>query len=126
MAGSFEWATASDLVIDGVVLRADAQDRFTSTKDLFCVIKRPDLVEEYIKVVQELRPQHVVELGICKGGSTALLAMLAQPTRLMAFELSSKRAKGLDELIDARGLHESVRLFYEVDQADRSRLASLV
>jgi predicted O-methyltransferase YrrM len=84
------------------------------------------LVDLYLECLPEFRNGRIVELGIANGGSTAMIALAAAPTRLVACELESDRVAALDEFIDARGLHQSVRPFYGVDQSDRTRLATIV
>lgn len=119
------WTSPTDLVVDGVTFRAAVFDRFASTPELFCVVKRPDLMADYVRLVDDLQPKRIVELGICKGGSTAMLAVLAQPEKLVALELSPKRATALDRFITANDLEERVVPLYEIDQGDQGALTEI-
>jgi predicted O-methyltransferase YrrM len=70
--------------------------------------------------------QRVVELGLYRGGSAAMMCELGGLERLVAVELSPTRNKTLDGYVEQRGLHDVLRPYYGVDQADRKRLASIV
>ena len=97
-----------------------------STAERFYIVKNLQLVERYRQLCDQVVGGTIVELGIAEGGSTALLALLARPTRLVAIDLESERLEALDAFIEHRGLHEVVRPLFGVDQSDRERLAQLV
>ncbi len=61
-----------------------------------------------------------------QGGSTALLSELADPEKLVALDLSPGPVPALVEYIDRRGLADSVRPHFGVDQSDRARVAEIV
>lgn len=92
------------------------------------ILKAPDMVAPYEEIISELRPQRIVELGIRRGGSTALLYELARESieRLVAFELDPTPAGALQRFIEAGSLDNVIRPHYGVDQADRVRVAELV
>ena len=97
-----------------------------STPDRFLIRKPADLVARYVDLAARFAGARIVELGIAAGGSTALLALLAEPELLVACEIDAEPVRALAELIDARALHSVVRPFYDVDQADRRRLSEIV
>ena len=101
-------------------------ERFASTPDHFCIVKPPLLVERYVSLIEQLRPRRIVELGICKGGSTALLAALTRPDGLLAVELDDARIAALDTFLARQNLERSVTAAYGIDQSDAARLGSLV
>ncbi len=90
------------------------------------VMKGRELVERYIDLTRELRPKVVVELGIRRGGSTALLSELTKPDTLVAVEISSRPMPALRDYVEKRGLAEVVRPYYGVDQSDRPRLTQIL
>ena len=94
--------------------------------DRFFIRKHRRLVEEYLDVLNAFPSANIVELGIAAGGSVALAALVARPRRLVAVELDSTRVDALDGLISRLELNETVRPYYGVDQADRSRLAQII
>lgn len=118
-------------ILDGDVFELDGTsfcfDYFhPSTAERLCIRKPVSLIEAYSHLIDQCRPATIVELGIDAGGSTAFLALLATPRKLVALELNPEPVPGLAAFIDQRGLADRVRPFYGVDQADRSRLAEIV
>jgi SAM-dependent methyltransferase len=67
----------------------------------------------------------VLELGVYQGGSTALIAQLARPQRLVALELEPKPVRSLEQLVAAEGLAGSVVVHWGADAADRALLAQV-
>jgi SAM-dependent methyltransferase len=118
------WVSNIDLQVDGVNFRAQPMNRFPSTPDNFCLWKRPGLVRQYLRLLQRQQPRTIVELGIFRGGSAALMALLARPDKLLAVDLSEERITALDELAAAHGL--AVEAHYGVDQSDAATLTRLV
>jgi predicted O-methyltransferase YrrM len=114
----------------------NADDRFTvdgvsfvcshgiSTPDLFCIRKPRPLVDATVALVRRARPTRIVEIGIASGGSAALLALVAEPEKLVAIERDPTPVAALADLIAARALRIST--LYGVDQGDRERLAAIV
>jgi predicted O-methyltransferase YrrM len=90
------------------------------------VMKPPDLVNRYIELCSALEPKRVFELGIHRGGSTAMISELTQPEKLVAVELDTDPVELLERYIGDRQLAEVVRPYYGVNQADRERLAEIV
>ncbi|MFZ6005397.1 MAG: class I SAM-dependent methyltransferase [Actinomycetota bacterium] len=110
--------------VDGVAFRIGYQGE--STRKELCIAKPLGLIEAYAQLLEDARPATIFELGISRGGSTALLALLAEPRKLVACELSAERVGALDWFIRERGLEERVRAVYGVDQADKERLGQIV
>jgi len=90
------------------------------------IYKSRDQIESYIDLIAALPASRVVELGIKAGGSTALLAQLVRPTKLVAVDIAPHPVKALETFLDAHGLRDAVRPYYGVDQADRPRLTNIV
>ncbi len=121
------WCEEHVLEVDGVQFVAHgATNRFKSTSDRFCLVKRPDVAAAYLGLLAELRPATIVELGVYQGGSCALMALVSDPEVLVAVELSEERVPALDALIAKRGLSERVHVHHGVDQADAATLGRLV
>jgi predicted O-methyltransferase YrrM len=110
--------------IDGVEFVC--QYKQGSTAGRFYIVKSLALVEAYRRLCEQVVEGAIVELGIAEGGSTALLALLAHPEKLIAIDLEPSPLAALSEFISTRGLEGSVRPHYGVDQSDRVRLAELV
>jgi predicted O-methyltransferase YrrM len=90
------------------------------------VFKSRDLVETYLGLRDRLAAPVIVELGIYRGGSTALLHALFQPERLIAIDRTAEPAEALSSYIASRDLQSVVRPRYGVDQADRATVAAIV
>jgi len=88
--------------------------------------KTRPLLEDYADLWAGLRPRRVVELGIRRGGSTAMLSELGGAERIVSIELSPNRIEALDRYIDEQGVADVVRPHFGVDQADRARLRRIV
>jgi predicted O-methyltransferase YrrM len=110
--------------VDGTRFQIDF-DTASSAKR-FTIRKPAELIEAYGRIVEDERPQRIVELGICTGGSTALLALIADPCKLVAVELDAEPIGVLTDLLDRRGLLDRVRTYYGVDQADRDRVVEIL
>ena len=97
----FRILPAGGFVAPGAMERKDAD---------FLIVKRRPGVERYVRLIEELRPKRIFELGIFQGGSTALLAELARPQRLVAID---KRAVpgAVEEYAARRGLRDVVRTY---------------
>src|SRR4051794_27372443 len=65
--------------------------RFTqgSTPRRFHIQKDQSIVDLYVTLYPGFRNGRIVELGIAAGGSTALLALLTNPTKLVACEVAA-------------------------------------
>ena len=97
-----------------------------STAERFFIVKPIPFVEYFVEFCARFEGGSILELGIAEGGSTALLALVAKPAKLVAVDLEPQRLRALDEFVDHRGLSGRVSLHYAVDQADRERLHGLV
>ena len=90
------------------------------------VEKPQPLVEAYIEMCDSLRPERIVELGVCKGGSTALLQALATPAKLVAVELSLRPVPLLAQYIEEQQLSDVIRPHFGVNQADRAGVLEIM
>jgi predicted O-methyltransferase YrrM len=97
-----------------------------STADRFFIRKDRRLVQATIALAARVAPQRIVEFGIASAGSTALLALVTEPEKLVAVERDETPVAALAELIARRGLEHVVRPHYGVDQGDRARLKAII
>jgi predicted O-methyltransferase YrrM len=97
-----------------------------SSEHHFVVAKQTAMVDVLSDVVEALQPRRIVDLGIFKGGSTALLALLARPEKLTAVELDPEPVEALDSFLADYNLRTAVSCHYGLDQGDRDRLDRLV
>jgi SAM-dependent methyltransferase len=97
-----------------------------SNRDRFMIGKHRPMVERLASLVGTERPRAIFELGIFQGGSTALLAALADPRKLVAIDRSPDPVVPLERFVAERGMEEQVRTYYGVDQSDRARLGEIL
>jgi predicted O-methyltransferase YrrM len=90
------------------------------------IVKDERMVASYRQLFAGYPEPRVVELGIYQGGSVALIALLAKPRKLVAFELDQPPVEALLELVRERGLGDVVRPYFGVDQADKERLGQVL
>lgn len=90
------------------------------------IVKPRPLVERYADLVLASRPKNIVEVGLYKGGSTALLLQLAQPDKLVAIDLRDTPIAELEEFVERHGLQGRIDLEYGVNQADVERVTAIV
>ena len=83
-----EWIANNSFTIDGT--QFDCRPLvgiFHSTRRRFCLLKARPLVERYFELLRIEAPQHIFELGIYDGGSTAFYAKVARPRKLTVLVL---------------------------------------
>jgi predicted O-methyltransferase YrrM len=118
------WRSATVLEVDGVEYRLmDEPSRATVGLRL---LKNREMIEGYDPVVAEFQGANCVELGIFEGGSTAFLAQVLQPRRLVAVDIAPAPVERLEAFLAARSLTDTVRTHYGVDQSDRATLTAIV
>lgn len=94
--------------------------------DILSVMKTRVQIERYLRLCAELKPRIIAEIGIRRGGGTALLHALNEPELLIGIELKPEPAPALATYIETRGLASIVKPFYGVNQADRDCVASIL
>lgn len=92
----------------------------------FVIVKPPGLVRRYLSLLDDERPRTIVELGIKDGGSTALLALAAEPDLLLALDLEPTIPAVLADLIETRGLQRRLVTAFGLDQSDRGAVTRFV
>jgi Methyltransferase domain len=121
-----EWLGDDEVRVDGTTFGAKPLEHFPSTADNFCVAKEIDVLGRYAEMLERLQPRSILELGIFSGGSTAFLAAVARPEKLVAIELEPPRSPALQDFIDKNGFADTVRPYYGVDQADRAGITQIL
>jgi predicted O-methyltransferase YrrM len=100
---------------------------FPARNDQRMVIhKTQEMLAVLAAAIEDVGPRNIVELGIAQGGSTALLAQLTRPKKLVAIEKDAAAVPALDEYIASHGLQDVVKTCYGIDQADQSALDEIM
>ena len=113
----------STLEVDGVLFKFGI-DYAAPTDAAFYLAKPPKIVHDYLALVKGATG-NIVELGIFRGGSAALMALVAKPKRITVIDICEP-VDELDQFIADRGLHDQLRAHYRVDQSDRPALAQIM
>lgn len=99
---------------------------FGDITDRFVIIKAPDVVRKYLTLLEDEQPRRIVELGVKAGGSTALIALAAEPETLLAVDLEAEIPPLLAQLIESHGLDGHLVTAFGLDQGDRAGLTQFV
>ena len=92
----------------------------------FLLLKEQGLVEREARLLADLAPRRIFELGVLWGGSTAFLLEVTTPDVLVAIDQAPGEWPELRKHIAARGFDGTARLYGEMEQSDRGRLAEIV
>jgi len=97
-----------------------------SNEQRLVILKTRRMIEDYLRILWDLRPRRVLELGIFQGGSIALIDEAVGPDKIVAIDLASEPVPALEDWIRARDLSQRVTTFYGVDQSDAATLDSII
>jgi len=97
-----------------------------STKDSFVVAKSQSMISNLISMTSRMEVKNMLELGMFKGGSTALYSLLFNPDKLIAIESSAEPVAALDEFLKGSGLDKQIKPVYGVDQADHIAMRGIL
>ena len=114
----------SGLTLQGTRFRSGVGAEIKAGPDELRLIKQRWMIERYVELIDALRPQHIVELGISLGGSVAFLAMLAKPVKHVAVDLRPRSSAQFESWLESHV--DVVRPYYGVDQADITALRQIV
>jgi predicted O-methyltransferase YrrM len=123
MESRLVWTSDENFTIDDVAYASMARKADPGRLSIF---KARPAIAQYESLVDVMSPDTILELGIFGGGSTALLAQLASPAKLVAVEINSARVAVLDAFVEDHDLGDVVSTYYGVNQADTARLSAIV
>lgn len=131
MAGSIQqrlselrWESPGSFTLDGV--RFDLEDMNAPRDgDGYKVMKPITLLEAYAAALKDAPAENVLELGIHKGGSTALFAVLLQPRKIVSIDISGP-AKALERFRREHPLGARISPRYNTSQADAEALGRIL
>lgn len=73
------WHDDHNVAVDGVHFELGVDPSPPAAPGHLRVLKPRWMVEEYLRLTSRERPRRILELGLCDGGGTALLALAARP-----------------------------------------------
>jgi hypothetical protein len=119
------WPDDQTLDVDGATFEVKALGAPVD-RGLLRLMKPRPMIERYVDLLEQVRPQTIVELGIYQGGSTGFLAQLLRPERLVALDIAPTRVERLDQFLASHDLGDAVRLHYATDQSDAAALERIL
>ena len=124
------WRGDQRCLLDGVefVLTTDidALHNSRSAQDKFLLGKHRLMVEDILELGTRENIKRIIDIGIFKGGSMALYALIFAPEKLVGIEYLTTPEESLEKFIAGRGLQDSVRSYYGTNQADTERLLQII
>jgi SAM-dependent methyltransferase len=111
------------LEVDGVTFEFGRNFGVATQADFF-LSKPHDQIDGFLALVDGAAG-NVVELGIFRGGSAALMALAAPADRIVVIDLCDP-VDDLDRFIVERGLQDRLRAHYRVDQSDGQAVAAIL
>jgi predicted O-methyltransferase YrrM len=106
---------------------AFADDRRRRRGPGFVIFKSRALLERHVKLLSELKPEHVLELGFYVGASALFIAELSHPRKVVAVDRRphNRSIEEVEAHAARMGVGDALRFCGEVDQADRPKLAEI-
>lgn len=89
-----------------------------STLDEFIFQKPTWMVDRYGKLIEELQPKRIFELGIWQGGSCVFFHKIAGADKLVTIDINKKRISAVDDYIRVNKLENSLVPMYGIDQSN--------
>jgi hypothetical protein len=121
------WLTDDTFEIAGVTyVCRPIGGRFPSEPGRFCLLKPRHEVEFYERLLTERAPQRIVEVGSYDGASSALIAEIAHPRRLVTIDRRETPSAAFTDFVARRGLERVITAHFGVDQGDAPRLRAIV
>lgn len=118
------WASPDAFSLDGVefVVRDVDDDRPDAAG--LSVMKSARMLDAYAEALGEESVRRMVELGIRKGGSAALFALLLEPERILCVDITGP-VKPLERFRRRHSAGARITAAYETSQDDEAALAGL-
>lgn len=89
------------------------------------LFKWRELLDELLAVYARFPHGNIVEVGMFKGGSMMVTALVARPRKLVGLDINEPHPT-LAEFVEQRGLHDSVSAHWEIDQGDRDTVTAII
>jgi hypothetical protein len=123
-----EWQGKKHFTVDGIKFRVVTwfdDEGLESSADVLAVFKHPWMIERYVRLFDDLKPNAIFELGIQRGGSCVFFQRLAATAKLVAIEIAEQRVAAVDDYIAMHRLADKLKLYYGIDQADTRKLRAI-
>lgn len=122
MQPKLEWVTDQLVRLDEIefflATATEEMLRYESKRDHFLLGKTRAMVEDVAALREREQIKRILDVGILKGGSTALYAKLFEPEKLVAIDLAATPVNALTDFIRDHAFEGRVTPYYGVNQAD--------
>jgi predicted O-methyltransferase YrrM len=130
MQPQLEWVTDQLVRLDDIeFFLATATEEMLSSeskRDHFLLAKERAMVEDIAALREREQIKRILDVGILKGGSTALFAKLFEPEKLVAIDFAIQPVDALAEFIREHGFEGRVTPYYGVNQADEHAMGRIL
>ena len=130
MQAKLEWVNDRLLRLDDVefFLATATKEmlKYESKRDHFMLAKTRPMVEDVAALRESQQIKRILDVGILKGGSTALYAKLFEPEKLVAIDLASTPVEALTDFIRDHGFEGRITPHYGVNQADERAMGRIL
>lgn len=130
MHSKLEWVTDQLLRLDGVEFRLAIATgemlAYESKRDHFLLGKVRSMVEDIVALQEHEQIKRILDVGIFKGGSTALYAKIFEPDKLVAIDLAARPVDALTDFIRDHGFESRVAPYYGVNQSDELAMGRIL
>lgn len=116
------------VTVNGVTFQYALFSDAQSDHERFIIWKTPAMIDRLVNLLDRVRPDRILELGVAQGGSAALMNELAHPARLVTLDRRGldEAPKALFDYISDRDLGDVLRPVYGVNQADAPALSAVL
>jgi len=125
-----EWVTDQLLRVDGVefylTVTLDELHSHQSQPNHFLLGKTRGMVEDMLALREQERIDRILDIGVFKGGSAALYALLFQPSKLIAIEFLPAPVDALTRFITDNALEDRLIPYYGTDQSDAAAMGAIL
>jgi SAM-dependent methyltransferase len=125
-----EWLADNLMRVDGVefylTVGLDELHSHASQRNHFLLGKNRQMIDDVLALRQRERIDRILDVGIFKGGSTALYAKLFEPSKLVAIEYTAEPVAALTAFIEDNALADRLIPFYGTDQSDAAAMSGIL
>ncbi len=123
-----QWIDDNTLEMGGVIFDLDitsGMNNKESSGNCFLLAKHRTMIQKYCDLAEKEKVENICELGIYKGGSCLLFHELFGAKKTVAIDYC-KPYVPLETYIAKNNLSQNIKTYYEIDQANRSKVTSII
>jgi len=130
MFDKIDWREDHLLLNDLAFYLELSRDDLTTEQEYFRFYKTKKMVEQFATSFARLdhfQPKNLFELGMWDGGSLAFWHEILKPKKSIGVDIQNRDDSSyFKQYVESRQLHDSIKAYWGVDQADPQRLREIV